>query len=341
MAVTDARASDTIVAAGSRDQVVKQAGHAGCRRGSMAGSALVAISASVIVLAACGSIPSTHTSAQSLPSSSAAVVRATGRSRIDGIVTSAKATYRNESKGAKLFQQLGRIARDGVLLGALSRGDLVGAQAEADAQLRSPVNHLAHVTRISVLRGSRVLVNATENSDGVFVVAPGRRTVRLHGRLLGTLLVSLQDVTGFVKLVHHLTGAEVLVRGASGHVRTSLGAAVRVRLPMSGYVTIAGRRYFVRSFREIGWANEPLTVWILGKPDAGTYSSHHSATSAVRLGPPVQWPLTFRLVEVSMRWCSAGGGDTLIPRPSATSPRVAPAGACPRRHRSSRGWRPR
>jgi hypothetical protein len=185
------------------------------------------------------------------------------RSRIDGFVIAAKVTYNNETKGAKLFEQLGRIARDGILLDALSRGDLASAQAEADAQLHSPVNHLAHVTRISVIRGSRVLVNATVNSDGVYVVAPGTRALRSHGRLLGTLLVSLQDVTGFVKLVHRLTGAEVLVRGASGHVRTSLGAAVSVRLPMSGYVRIAEHGYFVRSFREIGWGNEPLTVWIL------------------------------------------------------------------------------
>ena len=185
------------------------------------------------------------------------------RSHIEGIVDVAKGTYNSETKGSKLFQELGRIARDGILLDALSRGDLAGAQAEADAQLRSPVNHFAHVTRISVIHGSRVLVNATVNSDGVFVVAPARRTLRSHGRLLGTLLVSIQDVTGFVKLVHRLTGAEVVVRGASGHVRSSLGAAARVRLPMSGHVTIAERRYFVRSFREIGWGNEPLTVWIL------------------------------------------------------------------------------
>jgi hypothetical protein len=184
-------------------------------------------------------------------------------SHIDGIVNVAKATYYKETKGGKLFQQLGRIARDGILLDALSRGYLAGAQAEANAQLRSPVNHLAHVTRISVIRGSRVLVNATENSDGVYVVAPARRILRSHGRLLGTLLVSIQDVTGFVKLVHRLTGADVLVRGASGHVRTSLGAAADARLPSSGHVTIAGRGYFVRSFGEAGWGNEPLTVWIL------------------------------------------------------------------------------
>ena len=161
------------------------------------------------------------------------------------MVTPAKAAYHRETKGGKLFRQLVRIARDGILLDALGRADATGAQAEADAQLRSPVNHFAHVTRISEIRGSRVLVNATVNSDGVFVVAPGTRVLRSHGRVLGRLLVSLQDVTGFVKLVHRHTGAEVLVRGGSGHVRTSLGAAASIRLPISGRVTIAGRGYFV------------------------------------------------------------------------------------------------
>jgi hypothetical protein len=161
------------------------------------------------------------------------------------------------------LQQLGRIARDGVLLDALRRGDVAGAQAEADDQLRSPGNHFAHVTRISVARGSRVLVNATVNSDGVFVVAPGSRVLRSHGRPLGTLLVSIQDVTGYVKVVHDLTGADVVARGASGRVRISRGAPAVGRLPLSGNVTIAGRRYFVRSFHEVGWGHEPLTVWIL------------------------------------------------------------------------------
>ena len=175
----------------------------------------------------------------------------------------AKGVYHNETKGPKLSQQIARIARDAILLKALSRGNLEVARAEANAQLRSALNHVAHVTRISVVRGSRVLVNATINSDGIYVVAPATRALTLQGRLLGTLLVSIQDVTGFVKLVHDLTGAQVLVRGASGHVRTSLRAAAHVRLPMSGIVTIARRSYLVRSFHEIAWGNEPLTVWIL------------------------------------------------------------------------------
>jgi hypothetical protein len=182
---------------------------------------------------------------------------------VDATVVRAKAIYRNEIEGAKLPQQLRRIARDRNLLDALSRGDLAGARAAANKLLRIPLNHRAHVTRISVVRGSQVLVNATVNSDGVFVVTPGRRLLTFHGRPLGILLVSLQDVTGFVKLIRHVTGADALVRGASGHVRTSLPAARRARLPSSGSVTIAGRTYLTRSFHETGWGKEPLTVWIL------------------------------------------------------------------------------
>jgi hypothetical protein len=214
----------------------------------LVGSLLVAMSILAIALAACGSTRAT--------------AQASGNP-IDGIVGTAKAIYYGETQGSKVFMQLGRIARDRIMLNALSKGDPAGAHAEAEAQMAAPINHTAHVTRISVIRGSRVLFNAIVNSDGAFVVAPQIRVLRFHGRLLGTLLVSIQDVTGYVKLVHHLTGAEVLVRGGSGHVRTSLGAARRVPLPTSGHVTIAGRRYLVRSFPEIGWGNEPLTVWIL------------------------------------------------------------------------------
>jgi hypothetical protein len=185
------------------------------------------------------------------------------RSHLAASVRAARGVYNRETKGWKLRGETDRIARDGVLLGALARGDVAGAQAAANAQLLSPSNHLAHVTRISVVRGKHVLLNATLNSDGVFVVAPARRELRLRGRRLGTLLVSIQDVTGFVKLVHRRTLADVVVRGASGQVRASLPSAARVRLPVSGSVSIAGRAYAVRSFGELGWGNEALTVWVL------------------------------------------------------------------------------
>jgi hypothetical protein len=251
------------------------------------GSALGVMATFAIALAACGgSKPATssasagHAAAQLRRSAAqlqhprtqarrqATQARHHRRSHIAEVLAAAKTTYHSETMGPKLQLELRRIASDGTLLDDLSRGDVARAQAAADAQLFTALNHFAHVTRISVIRGSRVLVNATINSDGTFVAAPGKRTLRLHGRRLGTLLVSIQDLTGYVKLVHRNTHADILVRGASGRVRTSLSAAAQLHLPGAGEITIAGGQYFVRSFREIGWGNEPsahepLIVWIL------------------------------------------------------------------------------
>jgi hypothetical protein len=277
------RSTDEVAGAIASDgeQMTEQVHRATGRRGSRTGSTLVAIVAFAVALVACGSTPSAQTAAEpatSPPRSGVAhtlplrasppVAGARGaarprQSRIDKTVKVAKLSYLSETRGRVLHQQLARIASDGILLNALSRGNVAGAQAEADAQLHSPGNHFVHVTRISVVRGSRVLVNATVNADGVFVVAPGSRVLRSHGRLLGTLLVSIQDVTGYVKVVHDLTGATVVARGGSGRVRVSRGTPPIGRLPASGHVTIIGHRYAVRSFHELGWGNEPLTVWIL------------------------------------------------------------------------------
>jgi hypothetical protein len=73
----------------------------------------------------------------------------------------------------------------------------------------------------------------------------------------------MQDVIGFVKLVHRLTGVQVVVRGAPGHVASSLPGATHAALPASGRATIAGRPYVVRSFRELGFGGEALRVWVL------------------------------------------------------------------------------
>ena len=185
--------------------------------------------------------------------------------RMSATVSAAQHAYDRETKGSKLNRETDRIAADPVLLSALARGDAAGAQAEARAQLLSSGSHLEHVTRISIARAARVLVNATLNSDGSFVVAPARRTLYAHGRSLGTLLVSIQDVTGFVKLVHRRTQAEVVARGSSGQVRSSLPAATPLALPPSGSVSIAGSRYAVSSFHELGWGGEALTVWMLAR----------------------------------------------------------------------------
>jgi hypothetical protein len=186
--------------------------------------------------------------------------RSTGGS-LAGAIASAKHIYGNETNGGRVHADLGLIASDRALLSNLGHGRLAAAQAEAHHLMTS--RPIAHITRVSVMRGKRSLVNAVWNSNGSFVVAPLTRALSLHGHPIGTLLVSVQDIVGYVKLIHKYTGADAVVRGASGQARASFPAAATARLPASGHVTIARRHYVVGSFQVVGWEREPLTVWIL------------------------------------------------------------------------------
>jgi hypothetical protein len=173
--------------------------------------------------------------------------------RADTLAGVARRIYRQEAGGAVGHAAVKRIARDRALLGALGSGDRAALRAAALRQLFNPGKH---VVRLSVVRGGRTLTDV----GGAFVVAPAR--LSLGGAVLEA---SMQDVVGYVKLVHRLTGAQIVVRGASGHVESSLAAAARAPLPAAGAATVAGRSYVVRSFREAGFGGESLQVWILSR----------------------------------------------------------------------------
>ncbi len=168
----------------------------------------------------------------------------------------ARRTYRLEAVGRPGRASVRRINRDAVLLSALRAHDARATRAEALRQLFLP--HY-HVVRLRVLRGTRSLVDV----GGRFVAAGAHVELRSGGRSLGRLEASIQDVIGFVKLVHRRSGAQAVVRGSHGHVATLLRPAAHARLPLSGRTRIAGRSYAVSSFRETGFAGEPLRVWVL------------------------------------------------------------------------------
>jgi hypothetical protein len=174
--------------------------------------------------------------------------------RADTLAGVARRIYKQEAGGAVGHAAVKRIARDRALLAALGSGNPAALRVAALRQLFNPGKH---VVRLSVVRGGRTLTNV----GGAFVVAPA--TLRLRGG--DTLEASMQDVIGYVKLVHRLTGAQVVVRGAPGHVESSLAAAAHTALPAAGTATLGGRVYTVRSFREPGYAGEPLEVWILSR----------------------------------------------------------------------------
>jgi hypothetical protein len=177
------------------------------------------------------------------------------------------ARYLTESRGMVIHADLRQIAHDSVLIGALSVGNLNSALAEANRQL------VRHVVRIRVLRGAHVLVDA--NSTSFDVAGSGMQLNAKDGRSLGRLQITVQDVIGFIKLVHKLDVADVVVRGARGHVRTSLKAAAKLSLPLSGCTQIGTHRYVVHSFKETSFTGEPLTIWLLTAAKIGTAQVRH------------------------------------------------------------------
>jgi hypothetical protein len=180
---------------------------------------------------------------------------------LDRAVAIARRVYGNEVNGGRVHFDWHLVASDTVLLEALSRGDLATAQAEAHTEMTG--NRGRHITRVTVVSGGRAIVNAVWNANGAFVVAPMRQAITFRGRQLGSLLVSVQDVVGFVKLAHTFTGDGIVVRGSSGQVRASSPALAHAVLPRSGTVQVAGRRYQLASFQVRGWPDETLTVYVL------------------------------------------------------------------------------
>jgi hypothetical protein len=221
--------------------------------------ALVPVGVLAVALTGCGSSvasappPSTQTVAAA-PSPKAPKPK----SAIDRLAAVARQRYSEEVNGAAVHKQLKRVAADPVMLRALRSGNLAALRAEVRVQNATP--H-AHITRLRVVRGSRVLAD----SGGAFVVAAAQKALHdARGKTLGMLQLSIQDVIGYVKYMRRNVHVDVVVRGqGAGRVRTSLPAALHVTLPSSGTVMVAGHRYRVRSFRERGLAGETLRIWIL------------------------------------------------------------------------------
>jgi hypothetical protein len=117
-----------------------------------------------VALAGCGSsLASAPASPRTVAGPASAAVRpsrvavARPRSAIDRLAIVARRRYFEEVTGAAVQKPPRRVAADPVLLRALRSGDLADLRAEVRLQDAAP--H-AHITRVRVVRGSRVLADA-------------------------------------------------------------------------------------------------------------------------------------------------------------------------------------
>jgi hypothetical protein len=179
---------------------------------------------------------------------------------IDRITSAARALYADQVAGSHSLAVLHRLGADPNLLRLLASGNLASVRAYVSQQYPRTWYHW-HVSRMRISRGSQVVTEV-----GVRFVMPASQMV-LHGsggRTLGTLQVSMQDEIGFVRLIHRRYPVDVVIRGrGQKHLRASDRAAGLAKLPTTGSIVLGGRRYLVRSFHELAWDGEPVTIWIL------------------------------------------------------------------------------
>jgi hypothetical protein len=128
--------------------------------------------------------------------------------------------YRVEAGGPSTQRVLRHVARDRRFAVAVAHDDPVALRA---AIVRFFRTHSLHVVRVRATTAAGRLVG---DVGGPFVLAPASTAVREPGgRVVGRVTLSVQDDSGYMKLISRFTGAGVVMRTAAGVVPGSTDAA--------------------------------------------------------------------------------------------------------------------
>jgi hypothetical protein len=121
--------------------------------------------------------------------------------------------YRVEAGGPSTGRVLRYVASDRRFVAAVADDDPVALRAAIVRFFRTPS---LHVVRVRATTADGRLVG---DVGGPFVLAPASTVVRAaDGRVVGRVTLSVQDDTGYMKLVRRFTGSGVIMRTATGEV---------------------------------------------------------------------------------------------------------------------------
>ncbi|HTY97293.1 MAG TPA: hypothetical protein VMB91_09660 [Solirubrobacteraceae bacterium] len=167
----------------------------------------------------------------------------------------AKQIYEDELAGRETLEDEAHVRQSRPLLNALSSGDTPAIAAAVSAIVYTP--HW-HIVRLRVLRAGHVVADV----GGPYVIAPVTGTIQEHGRTLGSFVMSVQDDSGYVKLVTRLIGIPVeLYRGRS----PLMGTVTPVpQVPRAeAHLEVHGTAYRARVFTTNSFPDGTLTVALL------------------------------------------------------------------------------
>lgn len=180
------------------------------------------------------------------------------QTRLNTIGYVARRLIRAEQSSRSVRQTVRHVAADPAFRRATAKDD---RPAIRSAIIRSFFHyHSLHIVRVRVTRGARLVYDL----GGPYVLEPVHGTVRSpDGRTAATFAVAVQDDTGYIKLVHRFTGAEVQLVSPLGKVPGSSLAPGPNAIPAHGTVSYRGRRYLAYSFDGTAFPAGVLRVSIL------------------------------------------------------------------------------
>jgi hypothetical protein len=167
----------------------------------------------------------------------------------------ARRLYATEVRGPAVRRVLRHVAGDRRFARAVASDDAAALRAAIVRFFRTRSLHVVRI-RATDVRGR--LVN---DVGGPYVLAPASAPVRdRRGRRVGEVTLSVQDDTGYIKLLHRFTGAAVQLRTAAGAVP---GSARVLGPPADGRAAFTTRAF----------PSGPLRVVLGALTRAGSYTS--------------------------------------------------------------------
>jgi hypothetical protein len=188
---------------------------------------------------------------------------------VDAIV--ARGIYAGELNGREVRADVAHIIGSQALLSALASNNTAAVYEAVHTIVYTP--HW-HIVRLRVLQAGRVVADV----GGPDIIAPITGTLRSRGRKLGTYVMSVQDDSGYVKLVSRFIGVPVdLYRSGSLVMGTLQPAPAKVSAGSS--IHVRGATYAVDLLRAQAFPSGNLDVALL----IPTPSSKLSASSCASL----------------------------------------------------------
>ena len=148
-------------------------------------------------------------------------------------------------------------AIDPAFRSAVAAGDPAAVRAAIVGLFR---NNRFHIVRVRAWRGTHLI----NDVGGPYVLSPATGTIAgPGGAVAGRFMLSVQDDTGFIKLVHRFTGAEVILHTGTATVPGSTLSPGPAFVPGLSTVSYRGVAYRSYGFTGTAFPSGKLDVSLL------------------------------------------------------------------------------